>query len=221
MTRRLYLATFLLIFCVSTVWPKWKEEDQQYLDMNFRMLQEQIQSVRSQVDTMTANLAELRQNQAQLQAVIIRQQRALQDMEQIISSIRLGNEENFSTLKTTLSQLRTEQQKAFSTLTGQAAPTPGGGVETAAAPPRPAAPLAQQALQGYITVVEGNNVTVDLGSTQGLRAGSRLAIYKSTDPGTRVGVLEVTQVDAGNSRARIVTMTAGVKPDFSDIVRLE
>jgi len=35
-----------------------------------------------------------------------------------------------------------------------------------------------------------------------------------------VGIIEVTQViDSGNSRARIVTMNAGVKPDFSDVVR--
>jgi hypothetical protein len=28
-------------------------------------------------------------------------------------------------------------------------------------------------------------------------------------------------LDAGNSRARIVTLNSGVRPEFSDIVRLE
>ncbi len=52
--------------------------------------------------------------------------------------------------------------------------------------------------------------------------GSRLAVYKANDPNTRVGVLEVVQVvDAGNSRARIVTMNSGVQPEFSDFIRLE
>jgi hypothetical protein len=37
-----------------------------------------------------------------------------------------------------------------------------------------------------------------------------------------VGVIEITQVvDAGNARARIITMNAGVKPEFSDVVRAE
>jgi hypothetical protein len=82
-------------------------------------------------------------------------------------------------------------------------------------PPRP--------VQGYITVIDKDNtVTVDLGSDQKIQPGSRLAVYKATDPNTRVGVLEVVQaLDAGNSRARIVTMNAGVRPEFSDIVRLE
>jgi hypothetical protein len=78
-------------------------------------------------------------------------------------------------------------------------------------------------VQGYITVVDKDNtVTVDLGSGQGIQVGSRLAVYRANDPSTRVGVLEVVQVvDAGNSRARIVTMNAGVQPEFSDFVRLE
>jgi hypothetical protein len=63
---------------------------------------------------------------------------------------------------------------------------------------------------------------IDMGSAQGIQPGTRLAVYKAADPNTRVGVIEVTQVvDTGNSRARIVTMNAGVKPDFSDIVRVE
>ena len=63
---------------------------------------------------------------------------------------------------------------------------------------------------------------IDMGSAQGLQQGTRLAVYKATDVNTRVGVIEVTQVvDTGNSRARIVTMNAGVKPEFSDVVRVE
>jgi hypothetical protein len=63
---------------------------------------------------------------------------------------------------------------------------------------------------------------IDMGSAQGIQQGSRLAVYKATDPNTRVGVIEVTQVvDSGNSRARIVTMNSGVQPEFSDVVCVE
>ena len=221
MTRRISLVLIFLVLCASTAWPKFKDEDQKYLNDQFRALQEQIQGLKTQLDTVNARLGELRQNQAQLQAVIIRQQRALQDLDQLIASVRISGEENFSNLKTILSQLRSEQQKGFSTLTGQPA-QPGTTEVATPTKPTPPAPALSRVVQGYITVVESNSVMVDLGSAQGLRPGSRLAVYKATDQNVRVGVVEVTEVvDARNSRAQIVTMNAGVRPEFSDIVRLE
>ncbi len=45
---------------------------------------------------------------------------------------------------------------------------------------------------------------------------------RANDPSTRVEVLEVAQVtDTGKSKARIVTINAGLQPEFSDIVRVE
>lgn len=220
MTRRLHLAIFFLLFCAGTAWPKWDKEDKAYLVSQFRTLQDQLQALKTQVDTLGAQLAEMRQNQAQLQAVIIRQQRALQDMDQLVSSMRLSHEDNFSTLKAELTKLRTEQQKAATALTSQPAT-----VATEVAPPsKPVLglPVTAPGVQGYITVITGNTVTVDLGAAKGLRQGSRLAVYKANDQNARVGVLEVTEVvDAENSRARIVTMNPGIRPEFSDIVRLE
>jgi hypothetical protein len=47
-------------------------------------------------------------------------------------------------------------------------------------------------------------------------------LFAAADPGTQVGVLEVIQVvDAGNSRARILTLNTGVRPEFSDVVGAE
>ena len=76
-------------------------------------------------------------------------------------------------------------------------------------------------VQGYVISVRGDQVTVDLGSAQGIKKGARLGLYKAGDPNTRVGVLEVVEVvDAGNSRARIVTLNAGVQLEWADVVRL-
>jgi len=223
MMRRLTLAMCLVLLCASTAWPRWDKEDKAYLVDQFRALQEQIQALKTQLDALSGQVAELKQNQQQLQTVVVRQQRMLQDMDQLVSSLRLGQEENFSGVKTTLNDMRAEHKKEFASLTGKSE-TGGGTVGTGQGPGGSGvAPPPPRPVQGYITVIDKDNtVTVDLGSDQKIQPGSRLAVYKATDPNTRVGVLEVVQVlDAGNSRARIVTMNAGVRLEFSDIVRLE
>lgn len=222
MTRRILLSILFLLLCATSASPKWKEEEQQYLDDQFKAVQDQIQALATHVQSLNAQLVEMRQNQAQLQTVIIRQQRALQDLDQMLSSMRLGNEESFASLKTVINQLRAETQTSLGKLTGQPTQPLGGTTEVATAPRSAPTTPARQVPQGYITAVEGNNVIVDLGSAQGVQQGSKLAVYKATDPNTSVGVIEVIQVlDAGNSRARIVTMNTGVRPVFADIVRLE
>jgi hypothetical protein len=216
------LAIFLLLFLTPSAWPKFKEDEQKYLDDQFKAVLDQMQAMGNQVAALNAQLAEIKQNQAQLQAVIIRQQHQLQDLDEMLSSLRIGNEENFSKLKTAIAELRAQTDNAVSKLTGQPAAPPGTPGEVAPVA-RPAAPgPSRQTSQGYITAVDGTNVMIDMGSAQGIQQGSRLAVYKATDPNTRVGVIEVTQViDTGNARARIVTMNSGVKPEFSDVARVE
>ncbi len=223
MIRRSALAVFFILVFAAGAAAKWDAKDRQYLEDEFRALREQIQAMKSQTDSLNAQLGELRQAQMQVQAVLIRQQRALQEMDQMLSSLRLSQEENLTNLKAAISQLRTDQEKAFSALTGRGSEAAGGSTESTTASPAPAAGTSVPATtQGYVTVVEGNNLTVDLGTAQGIQQGSRLAFYKAADPGTQVGVLEVIQVlDAGNSRARILTINTGVRPEFSDIVRAE
>lgn len=220
MLRRISLVILLVMSCAPTTWAKWKEEDQQYLDDHFKAVQDQVQALATQLQSLNTQLAELRQNQAQLGVVIMRQQRALQDLDEMVKSMRLGGEDNFSNLKAAISQLRNETQAAFTKLTGQAPPTVGGGGEVPP-PPRPA--TAPKPIQGYITAVEANNmVTVDLGSQRGIQQGTRLVVFKATDLNTQVGVIEVTQVlDAGSSRCRVLQMNSGVRPDFGDVVRVE
>jgi ABC-type transporter Mla subunit MlaD len=221
MTRRIILA-IILIFCLTpSAWPKFKEDEQKYLDDQFKAVLDQMQALGNQVATLNAQLAEFKQSQAQLQAEVIRQRRQLQELDEMLSSLRIGNEENFSKVRASIVELRAQTDNVVSKLTGQPV-APAGTPAEVAAGAHPAPVPARPAAQGYVTAVDGTNVMIDMGSAQGLQQGSRLAVYKAADPNTRVGVIEVTQVvDAGNARARIVTMNAGVKPEFSDVVRVE
>lgn len=220
MMRRSIVAIAALLFCASPAWSRFDKEDKAYLVDQFRALQEQIQALKTQLDSLNGQVAELKQNQQQLQTVIVRQQRLLQDMDQLVSSLRLSQEESFSGLRTNISDMRAEHKKDFASLTGRPTEAGGGAPPSEQKPPQPAP---ARPIQGYVTVIDdSNNVTVDLGSAQGMQPGSQLALYKAADPSTRVGLLEVTQVlDTGSSRARIVTMNTGVRPEFSDVVRLE
>ena len=210
MMRRMMLALFFVLMVVTSAWPKFKEDEQQYLNDQFKAIQDQVQALTTQLQTLNAQLQELRQNQARFQAVIDSQQRSLKELDQMVRSMQLGSEENFSTLKTAITQLRKDTKAAIASLTG----VQPGTV--------PTEPTKQPVLQCYVTAVDGNNVTLDMGSSQGIHQGSRLALYKASDPNTRVGVIEIIQViDAGTSRAQIVEVNPGVKPEFSDVVRLE
>jgi ABC-type transporter Mla subunit MlaD len=221
MTRRIILAIFLLLSLTPSAWPKFKEDEQKYLDDQFKAVLDQMQALGNQIAALNAQQAALKQNQDQLQAVFLQQKRQLQDLDEMLSSLRLGNEDNFAKLKTAIADLRAQTDNAVSKLTGQPAGLTGVSPEVGPAA-RPAAPASRPTNQGYITAVEGANVMIDMGSVQGIQPGAQLAVYKATDPNTRVGVIEVTQVvDSGNSRAHIVTMNTGVKPEFSDIVRMQ
>jgi regulator of replication initiation timing len=221
MTRRIILAIFLLLILTPSAWPKFKEDEQKYLDDQFKAVLDQMQAMGNQIAALNAQLAEIKQNQTQLQVTIVRQQHQLQDLDEMLSSLHIGNEESFSKLRTAIADLRTETDSVIAKLAGQPvapASTPAEIATTPTVAPTPA----RRTSQGYVTSVEGSTVMIDMGSAQGIQQGSRLAVFKATDPNTRVGVIEVTQVvDAGNSRARIVTMNSGVKPEFSDMVRAE
>lgn len=222
MLRRILSALVLLFVLAPCAGAKFKDDEQKYLDDQFKAILDQLQAMGNQTAALNAQLAELKQNQAQLQSVIIRQQHQLQDLDEMLSSLRIGNEDNFAKVKSAIAELKTETDTAVSKLNGQqtaAAVAPGevapAAATVAAAPVRPTN-------QGYITAVEGDSVMIDMGSAQGIQTGARLALYKAADANTRVGVIEVTQVvDSGNARARIVTLNSGVKPEFSDVVRVE
>ena len=215
MMRRITLALFFVLLVATSAWPKFKEDEQQYLNDQFKAIQDQVTALTTQLQTLNAQLQALRQNQAQFQAVIDSQQRSLKELDQMVTSMRMGSAEDFSSLKTAITQFKNETQAAFKKLGGE----PSGGVTAPSAQPS-----SSTAAQGYVLLVEGDTVTLDTSSLAGIHQGSRLALYKSSDLSTRVGVIEVTQViDAGKSRAQIVpgTLNTGVRPEFSDVVRPE
>jgi len=217
MMRRTMLALFFILLAVTSAWPKFKEDEQQYLNDQFKAIQDQVTALTTQLQTLNAQLQVLRQNQAQFQAVIDHQQQALQNLDQLVTQMHLGDEENFSSLKTAITQLRKDTKAAIASLSG----VQPGSVTTETTKPGSENP--PRVLQGYVTDVKGNDVTLeDMGSSQGIHQGSRLAVYKASDPNTRVGVIEIIQVsDAGTSRAQIVTLNAGVQLAWGDVVRLE
>jgi uncharacterized phage infection (PIP) family protein YhgE len=223
MMRRMMLALFFILLVAASAWPKFKEDEQQYLNDQFKAIQDQFNALNTQLKTLKDQLQELQQNQAQFQAVILRQQRSLQDLDQMVTQMRLGGEENFSTLKTAITQLRKDTLAGFkqcgmgvgTTLPGTAPPTNPG-------PANPSQPV-----HGYVTDVKGSDVGSDVmldvgSSSQGIHQGSRLAVYKASDPNTQVGLVEIIQViDAGSSRAQIVTLNAGVKLAWGDVAILQ
>jgi len=221
MVRRIILAIFLLLLMTPSAWPKFKEDEQKYLDDQFKMVLDQMQALGNQLAALNAQQAALKQNQEQLQAVFLQQKSKIQDLDEMLSSLRISNEDNFSKLKAAIADLRAQAENAAK-LAGQPGAPTGAPAEIVPLA-RPATPVAaRSADKGYITAVDGKTVTIDWGSAQGMQAGSRLAVYKATDQNTRVGVIEVTQVvDSGNARAHIVTMNTGVTPEWGDVVRVE
>jgi uncharacterized phage infection (PIP) family protein YhgE len=220
MMRRIVLALFSVLVVAASAWPKFNPEDQKYLDEKFKALADQVQALTTQLQTVVLQLQDVRQKQEQFKAIIDNQQRSLKELDEMVRSMQIGSEENFSGLKQAITQLRNETTVGLKTL--------GGGVAPGPAPSEPARTGGTTAaLQCNVVHVEGStvgsSVTLDVGSsTPAIHQGSRLKLYKASDPSTQVGVIEITQIiDAGNSRAQIVTLDSGVQVVFGDVARLE
>src|SRR5579862_5794160 len=71
MKRQIILTTFLLLCLAPSAWPKFKEDEQRYLDDQFKALLTQMQAVVTQVTVINAELAELKQSQSEIQVAII------------------------------------------------------------------------------------------------------------------------------------------------------
>src|SRR5712692_570393 len=127
MTRRLSSSFLSMILFASMAWPKMKPEDQQYFDNQFHAQLEQVQALSKQVQTLATRLAEANQNQTNLQEALVKQQRALEALEQLVSSMRSSSDENLASLKAALDQMRAETEKSLTTLAGRPTETTASG----------------------------------------------------------------------------------------------
>jgi len=213
--RKLAIAFLLILGCAGMLLGKIKTEDQAFFDGKFQELaDQQAKLLKAQQEVFNAQLkqladaqkahsdalSDLAKSQSRLQTTIEELQHLISQLEVTISNLSTNNTQDTQYLKQEIEQLRAQVQE----ITGGAAGTP-----------------AVRKVVGYITAVSPDStVTVNLGSGNGLRAGSQLGLYKASDSNTRVGTLEVTDVvDQGNAHAKIKILNAGVTPEDSDVVK--
>ncbi|GEM_PF-4733942 len=97
-------------------------------------------------------------------------------------------------------------------------------IRTNAGSAQPAAPAPSSAPmpEGYILAVDENQteVTINLGSSSGVREGQRFAVFPANDPKSQIGTIAIkTVLDATNSKCEVTFSKPGSKFSFSDIVR--
>jgi hypothetical protein len=181
----------------------------QYLIEEFSKLTSQIASLNERLNLLEGELAKAKQQQGETQTEVRNAQNVLKIVDSTLTSIRLSTQGELLSLKTDLTQLRQDVSKLVDVvqrgLAAQAPPAPMQG---------PAAP------EGYITTVGDKDVTINLGSSHGVKVGMRFNVYRATDPKTQIGLIEVIEVlDANNSKASIVFAKPDTRFEFSDVVR--
>jgi hypothetical protein len=207
------LAVLVLGLAVPAAAQK-KHKDQvlhQYLIEEFAQINAKLDRLGERVVALEAELARTKQTQGELMTEVRSTQTTAKTMDTALSTFRLSSQQDLFSLKTDLTQVRQDIGR-LTDLVMKSLP---------AAPPPPAQPE-QPAVEGYITAVNEQNqeVTINLGSSVGVRQGSEFNVFKAGDPKREIGIIEVVDViDANNSRARIVFVRPSFKFEFSDIVR--
>lgn len=215
MRRTIWLTLLLLLVAVQA--SAFNKRERAYLDQQFKAIQEELSSTRAMVKGLEGR-------QADLLVVLGEQDKVLKSLDEILAGLRTRMEENskslaalstsLTILKGEVSGFREEAGRKFQELANRPTSTAVLGTlsKSGSAP----------ALEGYITAVEGETVTIDRGSAHGLRGGERLATFLAVDPETQVGELEVGRIlGSQQAQCRIVKLESGVSLDFGDIVRLQ
>lgn len=192
-----------------------KHKDQvlhQYLIQEFAQINAKLDQLGERVAVLEAELARSKQTDSELMAEVRGTQTTAKTMDTALSTFRLSSQQDLFSLKTDLTQVRQDIGR-LTDLVLKSIP---------AAAPAPAPAAIEPAVEGYITAVndETQEVTLNLGSSVGVRAGSEFNVFKAGDPKREIGIIEVVEViDGNNSRARIVFVRPSFKFEFSDIVR--
>lgn len=229
MVRRISLVLVFVCFCANSGWSKMKQEEKDYLDSQIAKviaqisaLQNQIVVYQSKMDVLSKGLSSLQKTQVDFQDTLNHQHESLTEMELSINSMRQQHSMDFGTVESEIKVLEGEVHQL--TLASNTPPVPATAGTMASTPPPGMAlsPSAAPLAQGNITLVEGDTITVDLGSAQGLQKGSRLSLFKANDPAARVGELEITDViDPTTAHARALSLNPGLHPEAADVVRVE
>ena len=220
MRRTIWLTLLLVLVAVQA--SAFNKKDRAYLDQQFKAIQEELTATKAMVK-------ELEKRQAGLLSVLAGQTKVLKSVDDILAELRTRMGENsrslaalftsLTILKGEVSGFREETGKKFQELAIR--PT-----STAVLQPlglsRGMPMGSPRALEGYITAVQGETVTIDRGSAHGLQGGERLAAFLAVDPETQVGELEVSRVvESQQAQCRVMELKSGVSLDFGDIVRLQ
>ncbi len=220
------------------------------LSDQLKALKAQIAALSGSLSQLSQTLADLEAKQAKLQSTMSDQSQRLEDMQNSVSQLQVNQLQNSTTMTQQLTSMRSEEEGSFKSLSdamaalqsqnaGQSSaaasrrpqryaanPAPETPAPAASASSNPAPSTPVGVTRGYVTApqtwAKGDLLTINLGSSAGLRPGSRLDLYDSTDTNLTkaIGLLEVTDViDADNCHAKVIKLSADAQPQFSDIVR--
>jgi hypothetical protein len=232
----MYHTAVVLLTTVTLVMAPWlgaqaqqKQKDpvlQQYLLQEFAQLNAKLVQLSERVTATATKLDQLEQKQNSLDAELRNAQNMTKSIDTSLSTLRLSSQQDLFSLKTDLTQARQELSAVADLVRRSSTSAAATLAPPAAAPaaPKPAETPAAPApvvLEGYITAVDANEVTINLGSNAGVKPGAQFNVFKAADPRTTVGVAEITQVtDSNNSRAKIIFVRPDTQLEFSDSVRM-
>ena len=75
-----------------------------------------------------------------------------------------------------------------------------------------------QVKDGYVTFIDGNRVSISLGSVNEVRLGNYFGIYKGTD---KIGSIQIDTVEMNSSKGVVINLTDGKKINIGDKIQLE
>ncbi|HEV2488737.1 MAG TPA: hypothetical protein VGT03_02930 [Candidatus Acidoferrales bacterium] len=193
----------------------------QYMVTQFTALNARVDKLDQKLATLETDLAQLKQNQTDLAAELRDNESVTKTLDASLNSLRLSSAQDLLELKTDIAQTRQSIADLAAQVKNDAASARQPAPATNSTSPAAQAPAT---LEGYITLVDDNGITINLGSSKGVQVGAQFSVFKAADRQMQieVGVIEITQVlDENNSKAKIIYTKPGTQFEFSDTVRLK
>jgi uncharacterized phage infection (PIP) family protein YhgE len=212
MSILLAVALALLVAPESRAQKQKDEALHRYLVEEFNKLNDKLDRVNEQITAVQTQVNQLKQQQAILSDTAKDTQNFVKTTDGSLTSLRLNTQNDLLGLKSDVAQVRQVMSSLADTIRQ---------MNAAQTPRESAAPVPQSGgLEGYVTKVDETGATISLGSSDGVRVGQQLSVYRSNIPGVEIGVLEIIQIlDAHNSLAKIVFNKPNSPLQFSDMVR--